>query len=185
MSTQPSAKQTILAAAERCIAEHGVRGLRVHDVAKAAGVSTSLLYYHFTDRDGLLAATLDHVNENASTYRLEGTTDDSPLDRLTALLVGEIQDRDEVRTGSVAWNELRATAVFEQSIRAPLARTTATWNDRIAAVLDDLAVPGDRPALAAVLTALVEGVSGRWLGDELTTREAQDLLRTAIDHLTT
>lgn len=183
MTEKAGAKQTILRAAERCIARNGVRGLRVHDVAKEAGVSTSLLYYHFTDRDGLLAATLDHVNDNASVHRIEGTSGDTAVDRLASLLVGEIQDVDEVRTGSVAWNELRATAVFEEGLRAPLARTTETWNDRITAALDETGADGDHAALAQVLTALVEGLSGRWLGGELTTREAQDLLRTAIDHL--
>ena len=105
------------------------------------------------------------------------------LDRLESLLLGEIQDRDEVRTGSVAWNELRATAVFEEELRAPLARTTATWNSRIRAALDDADAPGDREQLATVLTALVEGLSGRWLGDEVSTKEAQELLRTAIRQL--
>ena len=183
MTEKADAKQAILQAAERCISRHGVRGLRVHDVAKEASVSTSLLYYHFTDRDGLLAATLDHVNDNASVHRLEVTTGDTAVDRLASLLLGEIQDLDEVRTGSVAWNELRATAVFEDGIRAPLARTTETWNARIAAALGETDAAGDHTALAQVLTALVEGLSGRWLGGELTTREAQDLLRTAIDHL--
>ena len=52
----PSKRDAILEACIAAIASRGVRGLRVNTVAADAGVSTGLLYYHFTDRDGLLSA---------------------------------------------------------------------------------------------------------------------------------
>ena len=47
-----------------------MRGLRVNDVAEFAGVSTSLLYYHVTARDGLLRAALFYVNDRAIASRM-------------------------------------------------------------------------------------------------------------------
>ncbi|MEJ7633201.1 TetR/AcrR family transcriptional regulator [Aeromicrobium sp.] len=178
-------QDAILQAAARCIARQGVRGLRVHDVAAEADVSTSLLYYHFTDREGLLAATLDHINDVSADHRLARAAGETALDRLEALLLGEIRDDDDIRTGSIAWNELRATAVFEAGLREPLAHTTATWNSRVRAALDDVGASGDTDHLATILTALIEGVSGRWLGGELSTDHARTLIRTAIHHLIT
>lgn len=182
-------RKTILEAAAQCIARNGVRGLRVHDVAAEAGVSTSLLYYHFKDRDGLLAATLDHINLTASDYRVEGGEGDTALGRLDAHLLGEIQDRDQVWANSVAWNELRASAVFEAEIAGPLARTTSVWQADIAALVeavqreDGVAADLDPRSTAVLLTSLVEGLSGRWLTGELTADEARDLLRVAIGRL--
>lgn len=180
-------QDTILQAAARCIARQGVRGLRVHDVAAEAGVSTSLLYYHFTDRDGLLAATLDHINDVAAGHRLDGASGETALDRLEALLLGEIRDDDDIHTGSIAWNELRATAVFETGLRGPLAHTTATWNSRVRAALDETGTGtgGDSDQLAAVLTAMIEGLSGRWLGGEISTDQARTLIRTAVHRIIT
>ncbi|MEV7395938.1 TetR family transcriptional regulator [Aeromicrobium sp. NPDC092404] len=172
-----SRQDDIVRAAARCIARQGVRGLRVHDVAAEAGVSTSLLYYHFADRDGLLAATLAHVDALVPEPRT-GTAAD-----LTELLLGEITDDDAIRAGSVAWSELRASAAFEDAIREPLARRTAAWNDRIQAALETAGAPGDTAMLAIALTALVEGLTGRWISGELTTDEARGVLAGTVERL--
>lgn len=182
-------QKSILEGAAQCIARNGVRGLRVHDVAQQAGVSTSLLYYHFKDRDGLLAATLEHINGTATDYREEGAKGDTALERLESHLLGEIQDRDQVWANSVAWNELRASAVFEPEIAGPLAKTTAAWLSDIRKLIeavqteDGLGVGADPHTTAVILTSLVEGLSGRWLTGELTTDEARGLLSEAIDRL--
>ena len=182
-------QKTILEAAAQCIARNGVRGLRVQDVANQAGVSTSLLYYHFKDREGLLAATLEHINGTASDYRDAGPVGATALERLEAHLLGEIQDVDQVWANSVAWNELRASAVFEPEIAGPLAQTTAVWNVDITALIeaaqteDGLATNTDPRKAAIVLTALVEGLSGRWLTGELDAEEARELLRASIRSL--
>ena len=55
MSDKPTARERILAAAVRQIAEEGIDGVRIARIAMAAGVSTSLVHYHFDSRDALLA----------------------------------------------------------------------------------------------------------------------------------
>lgn len=177
----------ILTAATTCIARNGVRGMRVNDVAAEAGVSPGLLYYHFTDRAGLLAATLEHINKQVS-------KDDSapsaerrdPGRHFRHLLLDEIQDDADVRRNSVAWNELRACAVFEADLAGPLARTTAEWNQAIAEAMAGAgtgAAEEDTALTAEILTSLVEGISGRWLNGTISTDHARTLLTTAIDAL--
>ncbi len=65
-----SRREAILQASATAIAQRGVRGLRVSDVAEVAGVSPGLLYYHFKDRGGLLAAALTYINDRARAYRV-------------------------------------------------------------------------------------------------------------------
>jgi AcrR family transcriptional regulator len=179
----------ILTAATTCIARNGVRGMRVNDVAAEAGVSPGLLYYHFTDRAGLLAATLEHINKQVS-------KDDAAPSSLDAedraryfrhLLLDEIKDDADVRRNSVAWNELRACSIFEQELAEPLSRTTAEWNREIAQaiVAASEGTSEDEAAVTAeILTSLVEGISGRWLNGFITTDHARSLLTTAINSLT-
>lgn len=183
-------KEDILAASARTIAERGVRGLRVSDIADAAGVSPGLLYYHFTDRDGLLEAALEHINTVARTFRTENSTaGDSARERLTKQVLDEIQDDEQVRLNSVAWNELRACAVFEANLRAPIRASSEEWSDEIASVIAEAQDAGEitpeLPALdtARALTALVEGISGRWLSGELTTAAARQSLTDTLHYL--
>ncbi|MEU9075208.1 TetR/AcrR family transcriptional regulator [Kitasatospora sp. NPDC048538] len=177
----------ILKAATRVIARRGVRGLRMGELATEAGVSTSLIYYHFTDRAGILRETLEFISDRADHYTAEpdpseqGSTPRADLERVLLL---ELQDTAEVRENSTAWGELRATAVFETELRDDLARTTHTWVHDIAELLARANPTGTAPAHAAAaerLTALIEGLSVRWLSGSLPLDHARLLLRDAID----
>jgi AcrR family transcriptional regulator len=153
-------RAAILDAAIAVIARRGVRGLRVEQVAAEAGVATSLLYYYFKSRNGLVRATLDHANERAA--RSAGT--DSLLAEFDL----------DARDTSVVWGEVLASAVFEPELRDQLKEATDTWN---ALVADATGADADA---AERLTALVDGLSARWLAG-LTTRErARELLAQAI-----
>ena len=182
----------ILRAAARRIARDGVRGLRVNDVADEAGVSPGLLYYHFTDRSGLLGATLDYINTHANDVRGRGGRGDaSPYDELEQQLLSELGDDDEVRENSAAWNELRALAVFEPDLQAPMRRTTAAWVAEVARSVAEVQQDGaphaghptDPARTATILTALVEGLSNRWLAGGLSLEEAHSLLSEAAGRL--
>lgn len=169
------AKTTILAATTACIARTGVRGLRVGDVATEAGVSPGLLYYHFTDRAGLLAATLDYINARAGDHRAAASTE--------RLLLAELDDSSEVRRDSIAWNELRASAIFDPHLAKAIGGTTRSWNDAIAASLPS--GPSGYAAVdrAEILTTLVEGLAARWLSGAMTADRARGLLSAAMSAL--
>lgn len=58
----------ILASARTEIERRGILGLRVADVARGANTSITLIYRHFTDRDGLLAAVLGDIYDERAVY---------------------------------------------------------------------------------------------------------------------
>ncbi|MET3987579.1 TetR/AcrR family transcriptional regulator [Streptomyces sp. PvR034] len=178
----------ILEAAVRVIARSGVRGLRVEELAAEADVSTALIYYHFKDRAGLIRRTLDFISARATGYTDEAhSSARDPRALLLQLLLGELQDTPRVRENSIAWGELRASAIFDDDLRETLARSTRTWcrdtadsvADAQAAGLADLRV--DPQDVAERLTALVEGLSERWLSGSLTVERARALLSGAVD----
>ncbi|NDF41712.1 MAG: TetR/AcrR family transcriptional regulator [Actinobacteria bacterium] len=55
---ETSKYELIVAAARHEIEDRGIVGLRVQEVARQANCSVSLIYKHFTSRDGLLAHVL-------------------------------------------------------------------------------------------------------------------------------
>ncbi|WP_194896840.1 TetR family transcriptional regulator [Catenulispora pinisilvae] len=200
-----SKRDLILQAAVGMIAQSGVRGLRVEEIAAKAGASTGLIYYHFKDRAGLLRATLDYISDRADRYTAQalatakgaaasgpgGAGASGPADRdarseLEQTLLLELQDTDEIRENSTAWGELRASAIFETDLRERLEGATAAWvaemAERVALAQEaGQAREGVEPEdVAERLTALVEGLSERWLSGTLGLERARDLLRGAI-----
>lgn len=175
----------ILRAATRVIARRGVRGLRVGELAAEAGVSTSLIYYHFVDRAGILRRTLEYINDRADRYTAErGAAEDlDPRADLEQALLLELQDTPEVRENSTAWGELRASAIFEPDLREALAKATLTWIHETAELIGRVRPQGTAPAHAAAaerLTSLLEGLSMRWLSGSLPIEHARRLLAEAI-----
>jgi hypothetical protein len=135
----------------------------------------------------LLAETFKFLNDRAAGYvadAVAAATD--PFERVAQRLLSELQDDPLVIENSAAWGELRSSAVFEDFLREPLRLATGRWIDAVAEAIGTaqaagLAGPGvDAHAAAARLTALVEGLSDRWLSGSLTVEEARDLLAGAV-----
>jgi AcrR family transcriptional regulator len=180
-------RTAILEAASRSIARRGVRGLRVEEIAQEAGVSLGLIYYHFTDRAGLLRQALEFVNARATAYTEDAVgTAATPRERLELVLRLELGDGELVRENSAAWGELRASAVFEPELREPLRDVTASWNRDIAEAIERAQDSGeiradlDPAAAAERLTSLIEGLSTRWLSGSLAAERARALLLDVI-----
>ncbi len=55
----PDSRATILEAAGRIFAEHGLSGARTEAIAAEAGVNKALLYYYFKNKEDLYRAVLD------------------------------------------------------------------------------------------------------------------------------
>ncbi|MCX5215136.1 TetR/AcrR family transcriptional regulator [Kitasatospora sp. NBC_00240] len=180
-------RTSIMEAAARVIARRGVRGLRVEELAAEAGVSTALIYYHFKDRTGILRATLEFISDRAERYTTQREPGAPPLDaraELEQTLLLEFQDSPEVRENSTAWGELRASAVFEPDLREDLARSTLIWVQEVAELLGRVRPMGGAAALAGSaerLTALLEGLSVRWLSGSLPLSHARELMAGAIE----
>lgn len=176
----------IMEAAVRVIAQDGVRGLRIEKLAAAAGVSTALIYYHFKDRAGVLHSALEHINHRAEQYTDPGFSTADARAELEQMLLLELQDSDDVRENSIAWGELRASAVFNHDLREQLRATTQAWTTDVETLIRhaqhaNSAAPDADPAdVAERLTALVEGLSERWHSGSITLDRARLLLAGAI-----
>lgn len=177
-------RTALLNAAVDQIATKGTRGMRVEEVAKAAGVSPALIYHHFGDRSTLLQRALEHVGDRAAIYT--APTGGTAREMLISVLVDEIQDDESVRTNSAAWSELRDTAIFDPALRPTIAKVTQRWVDDMAELIraghhdHTIGSDLDPETLGVRLTALVEGFSARWLTGLLTTKQARDHLGAAI-----
>ena len=166
----PDRRNLILDAAIGVIARTGVRGLRVEVVAAEAGVAVSLIYYYFGSRKGLVRATLDHANERAASAAPAG---------VRATLLAELDEaaaRDRRPSGARS----RRRAVFDPDLRDQVSEATEAWVALVARAIAAEAPHKDASAAAERLTALVDGLSSRWLAGALDRERARELLDAAI-----
>jgi AcrR family transcriptional regulator len=177
----------ILDSACAAIAKRGVRGLRVEEVAAGADVSVALLYYYFGSRIGIVQATLSHANSRAPSGHPLDLSAESGYEAVRDALLREISDDEATRENSSVWGEVLAAAVFETDLRADVHGAVAEWARNVAEAIDagrrdgSIRMDVDPAEAAQHLTALVDGLSNRWLGGGLSAAEANAILARAID----
>lgn len=82
-------REAILRNALELFAERGYGAVRVEDVAKAAGVSRTTFYNHFSEREEILAALFERLL-GSETGELEPADGSPPLDRVRATVANAI-----------------------------------------------------------------------------------------------
>ncbi|MGI8716094.1 MAG: TetR/AcrR family transcriptional regulator [Solirubrobacteraceae bacterium] len=166
------ARERILAAAVRLIALEGIDGVRIARIAIAAGVSTSLVHYHFDSRESLLAEALDYSYERAGAVRLEGGGMPGPeathAQRLAAMVDQCLPTTPGLREDWVLWVELWLRAVRHPELRPVAeelyARMHAWFTTEIeAGVRSGEFARCDPPDVADRTLALLDGLGIRTL----------------------
>ncbi|MFN8175720.1 MAG: TetR/AcrR family transcriptional regulator [Solirubrobacteraceae bacterium] len=182
-----SSRDRILDAACEVIAEVGIDEVRIARIARAAGVSTALVHYHFDTREALLGEALEHSFELAGAVRMREEGDDQEGGTAARRLADAIDSclpwPGVLERDWVLWVELWLRAVRNptlQPVAARLYERYRAWLEKpiaegVRSGEFERCDPGD---LADRAMALVDGYSVRaLLGDP-----AMDLraARTAI-----
>ena len=163
------ARERILAAAVERIAREGIDEMRIARVAMDAGVSTSLVHYHFATREALLEQALEYSYELAGDVRLgpEGDAVEFGSEKRLAAMIDQflpypgILERDWI-----LWVELWLRAVRHPEMRPTAARLYARmreWlGEAIAAGVESGELRAADPQRAADrLLALADGYGVR------------------------
>jgi AcrR family transcriptional regulator len=165
-----SARERILDAAVRRIAREGIDDVRIARIATDAGVSASLVHYHFDSRDALLAEALEHSYERAGDVRI-GAGEGEPVtaaERLAAMIDQCLPAPGPLQDDFILWVELWLRAARHPELRATSARLYGRMHDWFREVLADgdargeFAVP-DPGATADRVLALCDGLGIRVL----------------------
>jgi AcrR family transcriptional regulator len=114
-----SARERILAAAVSRIAVEGIDGVRIARIAMEAGVSSSLVHYHFASREALLAEALDYSYTRAGDARtaMGELPDSSHAERLRSMIDHCLPSTPALHEDWVLWVELWLRAVRHPELR--------------------------------------------------------------------
>lgn len=173
------ARERILAAAVKRIASDGIDDMRIARVAMDAGVSTSLVHYHFETREALLGEALEYSYEHAGQVRLadgEEETETDPQRRLLAMVDQCLPYPGDLRQDWVLWLEL-----WLRTVRYPeLAPTAARLYERMHEWLSEGIAACGPPAaidpgeLADRALAMCDGLGVRVLIGEMAIEYARE-----------
>jgi AcrR family transcriptional regulator len=173
------ARERILAAAVERIASDGIDELRIARVAMDAGVSTSLVHYHFETREALLAEAIEYSYELAGDVRL--AEDAEPADhvrRLAAMMDQFLPYQGVLERDWILWVELWLRAIRHPELRPTAGRLYARMREwlaeAIAAGIEDGAFSEADPVrVADRLMALGDGYGVRVLIGEISIEHAR------------
>ncbi|MEE6209070.1 TetR/AcrR family transcriptional regulator [Salarchaeum sp. III] len=177
-------KEEILRATYHALCNHGFADLTMQAIADEAGVSKSLLHYHYDTKQDLITSFLGTFTERFE-EDLDSLDADDPAERLDLivdrLLFGQ-DDSDQTDFGR-AFLELRAQAPHEPAYRDQLAANEEFLRGVLADTIEDGIEQGvfhdvDPERTARLIRATVDGARSQHvtLGDD--TRE---IVRDALD----
>lgn len=170
-------RQRILAAAGALLAEAGVDGLAIDEVAAAAGVGVGTIYRRFGDRAGLIHALLDRGERRFQTALLEGPPPlgpgaDAP-DRLRAFLHAYVDRLEEEA-------DLLAVAESTDTTARYTSRAYAVHHTHVATLVTDIDADADATCLAHALLAPLDA---RLYLHHRSTGLSADRVRVGLDRL--
>ncbi|MEV4619007.1 TetR/AcrR family transcriptional regulator [Asanoa sp. NPDC049573] len=148
----------IVDAAYRCVAENGLPGLRMRDVAAAAGVNIATVHYHLTSKEELIRAVVERAHESFARNATPPPSTD-PRTRVTAHLrrLFTLLERDP-QLGHVL-TELALQGERDPVVAEVVAASEARWRTTLQAML----APIPKPRAAALATLIILTVKGACL----------------------
>ncbi|MDA0168283.1 TetR family transcriptional regulator [Solirubrobacter taibaiensis] len=185
-AARASARARILDAAVQLIAREGINDVRIARIAMQAGVSASLLHYHFASRDSLLAEALEHSYELAGDIRTN--LDEQPREapeRLQWMIDQCLPLPGSLHDDWMLWVELWLHAGRRPELRPTAARLYARmhewFSDAIAAgEANGEFTVNDRARTVDHLLALLDGYGIRALIEDFSIERAREEIWVAI-----
>jgi AcrR family transcriptional regulator len=178
-------RRLIIEAAGDTIAQRGLFGTSMRDIAQASGVSLGTVTYHFKSLQNILASVLDH--EMTAFYEPileEARRSSSGREALLTLISAFLDDSPRTRRHWVLWLDFWALAAHYDTYSAWQHDVYLRWHDDVRAVLAQGMADGTLSAKdpeqdTVEFMAMLDGlVVQTFLPDSrLTPAEARDSLR--------
>ena len=156
-----SARERLIAAAYRIIAERGLEAATVKEIARVSGVNQGLVHYYFGSKEGLLAAVVREAARRAS-REMAALRVATPSGALPVAALDRVKQRTEQEPDDYRLRyELFALALRHPALQEEVARLLAEGRAGIGhgvqAALGDRFSDGE--GLAAVLLAAYDGLA--------------------------
>jgi AcrR family transcriptional regulator len=152
----PARRDQIVEAAFRCVAAQGITGLRMRDVATAAGLNIATVHYYVPSKAELVRAVVEHAHARFAAYATPPATLSSPAQRLRS----HLDDTFTLLRSDPALAQVLAEVAVESAHDPVTADIVAAaeqrWRRAVQAMLRPLPAPQTRQ-IAALVVLVVKG----------------------------
>lgn len=169
-------REEILAATIDEIEATGLRALRVADVARRLDLSASLVIYHFATKEALVTEAFAFAGENDLDRARAIVAADRPAQEILDDLLAWYLPSGSTRSWTI-WMDAWSAALFDEEIRATLARLDRAWQTVFAEVVragaaagEFTVAPGDIAEAVTKILAHLDGLSVRLMTSETDSR---------------
>ena len=188
------ARNRILVAAADCIVRDGLVNVRMAGIARAAGVSSGLVHYHFDTKEQLFTDVLSHSSavSHALTERALERAGTQPAQRLSTFLDRCLPSDDLLTHDWRLWQELDLLCLRQPA----LAKVGSDVYETIYASITEIITagidagvfdldPAEARSTAETAVALCDGVGSRVVapGPDLPLEEARTMVLRAVGRL--
>ncbi len=188
------ARNRILVAAADCIVRDGLVNVRMAGIARAAGVSSGLVHYHFATKEQLFVAVLSHSStvSQVLTERALERAGTQPVERLCVFLDRCLPSDEQLTHDWRLWQELDLLCLRQPD----LDRVGAEVYETIYSSVTDIIVAGieagvfdldasQARTVAETSVALCDGLGARVVaaGPDLSLDDARTMVAKAVGRL--
>jgi AcrR family transcriptional regulator len=128
-------RERLIAAAAEVVRTEGYGGASARTIAKAAGVNSALVFYHFGGVDPLLLAALDRSSEHRMTAYREAVAGARTLEELVEV-ANEIYRADLEGGHITLLSELVGASIARPELRKEIVERTEPWIDFVERTLE-------------------------------------------------
>ncbi|OAI95105.1 transcriptional regulator BetI [Pseudomonas putida] len=183
---QPIRRQQLIDATLTAIDQAGMGDASIALIARLAGVSNGIISHYFRDKNGLIAATMQHlmtVLSEGVAARRQALTDNSPRAHLQVIIEGNFDASQVNGPAMKTWLAFWATSMHQPSLhRLQRINDHRLYSNLCCQFRRVLPLPEARSA-ARGLAALIDGLwlRGALSGDSFDTHQAQQIAYEYMD----
>jgi len=160
-------RQQLIRSTIRCIADKGLGGITLSDVARDAGLSQGIVNLHFDSKDNLLTETLRYLAEDYDAHFMQTleTESESAAATLHALMAMDLSralcERRKLSVWFAFWGEVKAVPTYQKICVARERKYTKIMNELTSAII---AEGGYKNVAAETVTETLSALTdGMWL----------------------
>ncbi|WP_297849737.1 TetR family transcriptional regulator C-terminal domain-containing protein [uncultured Corynebacterium sp.] len=170
-------RRAIAAVAWPLFTTNGYQAVKIADIAREAGISSSAVHYYFHSKNDIFLATLDLCSEQAAGRRDQVTQISDPALRLLRFAEIQLDGSTEATREWTTWAQFWASAPTFPDARRATAVAYSRWQEQLRAIVLEGMASGqfctaDPDEMINAVTAMIDGLGVRMLAGTLSPVDA-------------
>ena len=170
-------RRAIAAVAWPLFTTNGYQAVKIADIAREAGISSSAVHYYFHSKNDIFLATLDLCSEQAAGRRDQVTRISDPAERLLRFAEIQLDGSTEATREWTTWAQFWASAPTFPDARRATAVAYSRWQEQLRAIVLEGMASGqfctvDPDEMINAVTAMIDGLGVRMLAGTLSPVDA-------------